>query len=124
MKDLKDNVDLAVSIDPATYNSDQTGTGVDLRGYDSAMAVVQSGALTDGTHTPKMQESDDDSTYTDVAAADLRGSFANIAADSVQRVGYHGGKRYVRVFVTSSGTTGAIYGSTIVRGHPHQAPLS
>ena len=78
MRDLKNNVDVVKSIDPATYNSNQTGTGVDLRGNDSAMAVIQSGALTDGTHTPKLQESDDDSTYTDVAAADLEGSFANI----------------------------------------------
>ena len=71
MRDIKSNVDAVKSIDPATYNSNQTGTGVDLQGYEAAMAVIQSGALTDGTHTPKMQESDDDSTYTDVGATDL-----------------------------------------------------
>ncbi|MCH8209414.1 MAG: hypothetical protein IIA62_10250 [Nitrospinae bacterium] len=124
MRDLKNNVDVVKSIDPATYNSDQTGTGVDLRDNDSAMAVIQSGALTDGTHTPKLQESDDDSTYTDVVSADLEGSFANIAANAVQRVGYKGSKRYVRVFVTSSGATGAIYSASIARGNPHVAPVS
>ncbi len=124
MRDIKSNVDAVKSIDPATYNSDQTGAGVDLRDYDAAMAVVQSGALTDGTHTPKLQESDDDVSYTDVAAADLEGSFAPIAANAVQRVGYRGTKRYVRVFVTSSGTTGAVYGASIVRGTPHIAPVS
>ena len=124
MRDIKNNVDAQPSIDPATYNSDQTGAGVDLRDFDAAMAVIQSGALTDGTHTPKMQESDDDSTYNDVAAADLEGTFANIAADAVQRVGYKGAKRYIRVFVTSSGTTGAIYGAMIARGKPHAAPAS
>ncbi len=124
MRDIKNNVDLVKSIDPATYNTNQTGTGVDLRDYDAAMAVVQSGALTDGTHTPKLQESDDDSTYTDVAAADLDGSFSNIAANAVQRVGYRGGKRYIRVFVTSNGATGAIYGASIARGKPHIAPVA
>lgn len=124
MRDIKNNVDIVKSIDPATYNSDQTGTGVDLRGFGSSMAAIQSGALTDGTHTPKLQESDDDSAYTDVASADLGGSFANISADAIQRVGYKGAKRYVRVFVTSSGTTGAIYSASIVRGLPSFAPAA
>lgn len=124
MKDLKSNVDLAASIDPATYNSDQTGAGVDLRGYDSAMATMQSGVLTDGTHTPKLQDSDDNSIFTDVAVSDLSGAFANLSANSVQRVGYRGGKRFVRVFVSSNGATGAVYGASILRGHPHRAPLA
>lgn len=124
MQDLKNNVDVVKSIDPATHNSNQTGAGVDLQGYESSMAVVHSGTVTDGTHTPKMQESDDDSVYTDVATADLEGTFANIGADAVQRVGYKGGKRYIRVFVSSSGTTGAVYGAAVLRGHPHHAPAA
>ena len=124
MRDIKSNVDAVKSIDPATHNSNQTGTGVDIRGYEAAMAVIYSGALTDGTHTPKLQESDDDSTYTDVAAVDLEGTLANISADAVQRVGYKGTKRYVRVFVTSNGATGAIYGVMILRGVPHHAPVA
>ncbi len=124
MRDIKNNVDAQPSIDPATYNSNQTGAGVDLRDFDAAMAVIQSGALTDGTHTPKMEESDDDSTYNDVVAADLEGTFANIAADAVQRVGYKGAKRYIRVFVTSSCATGAIYGAMIARVKPHVTPVA
>ncbi len=124
MQDLKNNVDAVKSIDPATYNSNQTGTGIDLQGYESSMTVVHSGAVTDGTHTPKMQESDDDSAYTDVAAADMEGTFADISTNAVQRVGYKGGKRYLRVFVTSSGGTGAIYNAMILRGHPHHAPAA
>ena len=91
---MKNSVDAVKSIDPATHNSNQTGTGVDIRGFDSAMAVIYSGALTDGTHTPKLQESDDDSAYTDVAAADVEGTLANISADAVQRVGYKGAKDF------------------------------
>lgn len=124
MRDMKNNVDAVKSINPAVYNSNPPLMGVDIRGFDSAMAVIQSGALTDGTHTPKLQESDDNSSYSDVAAADLEGTLANISADAVQRIGYKGAKRYVRVFVTSNGTTGAIYGAVIVRGTPHVNPVS
>ena len=124
MRDIKSNADVVKSVDPATYNSDQTGAGVDLRGFASSMAVIQSGALTDGTHTPKLQESDDNSVYSDVSAADLEGALANISANTIQRTGYKGSKRYVRVFVTSSGATGAIYSASIVRGLPSAAPVA
>jgi len=124
MRDLKNNVDAVKSIDPAVYNSNPPLAGVDIRGFDSATAVIQSGALTDGTHTPKLQESDDNATYSYVATADLEGAFTVIAANAVQRVGYKGGKRYIRVFVTSNGTTGALYGAVILRGVPHLSPVS
>lgn len=124
MRDLKSNVDAVKSINPATYKTNQTGTGVDLKGYEAALAIVYSGVLTDGTHTPKLQESDDDVSYTDVAVDDLQGTFADISAGSIQRVGYQGGKRYIRVFAASSGATGAVYGAVIVRGLPHHAPAA
>lgn len=125
MRDMKNNVDLAKSINPAAHTSDQTGAGVDLSGYASAMAVVQAGTKTDGTHTPKLQESSDDVTYTDVDATDLEGSFTALASNTVQRVGYKGSKRYIRVFVTVAGaTTGCVFGAAIVRGGPAIAPLA
>ena len=124
MRDMKNNVDIAKSINPATYKTDQTGASVDLSGYESAMVVVISGALTDGAHTPKLQESSDDSTYTDVDSTDMEGSFANVSANSVQRVGYKGSKRFVRAYVTSSGTTGCIYAASFLRGEPAIAPLA
>ena len=122
--DLKDNVDVVQSLAPATRNSNTNGTGVDLRGYESAMVVFSVGAVTDGTHTPTLEESDDDAAYTTVAAANLQGTFANLAANGVQRVGYIGAKRYVRAQCNSSGVTGALYGADIVRGRPHAAPLA
>ena len=122
MFDLKSNVDVVQSLAPATRNANVNGTGVDLRGFEAAMLVYSVGAITDGTHTPAMEESDDDSTYTAVAAADLEGSFANFTAGSVQRVGYIGGKRYIRAQVNSSGTTGAAYGAVVARGRPADSP--
>lgn len=125
MRDLKNNISEATSLAPAARTASVNGTGVDLRGFDSAVCIAQVGTITDGTHTPKLQESDDDVTYTDVAAADLIGSFANLASNVNQRVGYIGAKRYVRAVSTVAGaTTGGVYGALIVRGHPAQAPVT
>jgi len=125
MRDIKSNVDEAQSLAPAAITSTTNGSGVDIRGYDSAMAVVHPGTRTDGTHTPKLQESDDNSTFTDVASSDLQGTFAAIASNTIQRVGYVGSKRYLRVVTTVSGATvGAVYGATIVRGNPAGAALA
>ncbi len=129
MRDLKSNLDVVQSLAPAARTADADGTGADLLGYGSAVAVVAFGAWTDGTHTPALEESDDNSTFTAVAAADLQGSFTACAdADTdntVQRVGYLGTKRYVRVALTVTGaTTGALSAAEIVRGHPASAPLA
>lgn len=124
MRDMKNNVNAVKTLNPAAQNTNQSGFGVDLQGYEAAMAVVQSGVFTDGAHIPKLQESDDNAAYTDVASENLEGSFSAVTANAVQRVGYKGAKRYIRVFVTSSGATGAIYGAVILRGVPHQAPVS
>jgi len=125
MKDMKSNLDVVVSIDPDDYTASANGASADLRGYDGAMIVLAVGTITDGTHTPKVQESDDDSTWNDVAAADLSGALAALVSDTPQRVDYVGVKRYIRAVLTVAGaTTGAQVASIIVRGCPHQAPLS
>ena len=84
-RDLKSNIDIVTSLAPAARTATASGTGVDLRGYESAVASFIVGTVTDGTHTPSVEESDDDSTYTAVAAADLLGSLAALASDTVQR---------------------------------------
>jgi len=125
MRDIKNNADLQQSIAPAARTATVNGSGVDLRGYDAAMLVFHPGTITDGTHTPKLQESDDDSTYTDVATADQDGTLADLASNVIQRVGYKGAKRYLRGVVTVSGaTSGGVYGAGVVRALPHQAPVA
>ena len=97
----------------ATHN----GTGVDTAKRQWVDVKFDMGALTDGTHVPKLQESDDNSTFNDVAAGDQVGTFGNLAANTTQTARYKGGKRYVRPVITSSGTTtGAIAGATIILG--------
>jgi hypothetical protein len=129
MRDLKDNIDTVPSIHPGAKTASANGAGVDLQGYDAAMCLLAVGAWTDGTHTLKLQESDDNSVFSDVAAADLQGAFTVISGagqqNAVQRVGYIGSKRYIRAATTVAGaTTGAIYGAAIVRGSARLMPLA
>lgn len=130
MKDLKSNLNLAGTLFPAARTASANGTGVDLQGYQGAMAALTTGVITDGTHTVALEESDDNSVFTAVAAADLIGAFTALTTaasddNSVQRVGYIGNKRYIRAAVTVAGaTTGGIYGVTIVRGAAALAPLA
>lgn len=125
MYDLKNNLGFAQSLAPAARTASANGTGVDLQGFEAALVVLSPGTITDGTHTPKLQESDDNSSFSDVAAADLIGSFAALASNTIQKVGYKGAKRYVRAVVTVSGaTTGGVYAATIVKGNARTAPVS
>jgi len=125
MKDLKSLISTVQSLAPAARTATANGSSANLQGYNSAVAVVSFGVVTDGTHTPKLQESSDNSTFTDVAAADQNGSFAAGTSNSIQRVGYIGALQYVRVVMTISGaTTGAVSAAEIIEGHPSQAPTA
>lgn len=123
MIDLKNQTDAVQSLAPAARNATANGTGVDTVNYNGVMALFECGAITDGTHTPVLQESDDNSGFSDVSASQMVGSFAAATANSVQRVGYGGTKRYLRVRQTVSGaTTGAVTSATIVGGALRKAP--
>jgi hypothetical protein len=121
LRDLKNMLSLSQSLAPKARTASENGAVVDTQGAKSVMAVIASGAYTDGTHTPKLQEGDvsDGSDAADVAAGDLEGAFTAIAAggdaNKMQKVGYKGSKRYVRLVMTCAGTTsGALSGGCIV----------
>jgi hypothetical protein len=133
MRDLKSLIEPVQSLAPAARNASANGSVANLQGYNSAVAVVEFGTITDGTHTPKLQESTDNfsSDANDVVAADLNGSFVagtsggGNGSNTVQRVGYIGAKQYIRVVMTVAGaTTGAVAAASIIAGHPAQAPTA
>ena len=140
MKDLSNNISPAISIIPAVRTAAVNGSGVDLQGYESATAVVFVGAegdtLSSSVHfVVSLEHSDDNSTFTDVAQADIvdgtissGGIFLKMdgtaggnpdTTGEIHRVGYVGGKRYVRVVLAKTGThsTGTPIGAMIVKGH-------
>lgn len=128
-RDLYNNAEPVQSLAPAARTDGTVnGTGVDLQGFASAMAIIALGGWTDGTHSFELQESDDNSDYSAVADADLQGTEPVMDAGDedlvVHRIGYQGSKRYIRVSVTvASSETGAVYGASILRGHPTYAPI-
>lgn len=124
--DLVNIIGLSTSLAPAARTTSENGTGVALAGFNSAVVFFHVGAITDGTHTPKIQESDDNSTYTDVAAGDLIGSLSALAASTNQKVGYKGSKAYIRAVstITGSPSTGGVYAATVVRGDAIKQPVS
>ncbi|PIP74105.1 MAG: hypothetical protein COW89_01000 [Nitrospinae bacterium CG22_combo_CG10-13_8_21_14_all_47_10] len=125
MKDLKNHVDAVNSIDPDNYIANINGLGVDLQGFEGSVVVFSVGTVTDGTHVPQIEESDDNSNWTNVTSADLEGVLSDLVSDNNQRVGYKGAKRYLRAVLTVSGATiGAQVAGLVLRGIPHRAPVS
>ena len=122
--DLNKDIASATSLAPAARTATANGTGVDLQGFGASMVAWNVGAITDGTHTPTLQESADNSTFTTVAATDMSGTFAALAANTNQEVGYIGRSRYVRAVVTVTGSpsTGGVYAALIVRGRARTLP--
>jgi len=130
----------------------QTSPSVDLAQFDGCMIYILAGNWTDGTMTPVIQESADNSTWNNVAATDLvswsatsttsatpvklndangnptgrtqPNAISSAATAINQRVGYIGGLRYVRVVSTISGSpaTGMGYDVIILAGRPRFLP--
>ncbi|MEV8043562.1 hypothetical protein AB0P02_06875 [Streptomyces griseoluteus] len=113
-------------------NGTVNGTTVDLHenkdAARSAMLVVHTGTITDGSHAITLQESDNGSAWSTVGSTDLQGTAPTIAAtddDAVFELGYVGAKRYLRaVVVTSGATTGGTLGATILRAFPRRTPIA
>jgi hypothetical protein len=122
MKDLSNNIVPVVSIINAVKTAAANGTGVDLQGYESATVLVDVGAEGDTLSSSvyfelSLEESDDDSTYTDVVQADIVDG--TIASGGIFfRVGYVGNKRYIRVVLAKTGThsNGTPIGAMVVKG--------
>lgn len=126
-RDINKDVVVSTTLLPNIVTSTTSGTTVDLAGFTKAMFVAHIGTVTDGTYAFDPEESDDDSTWTNVAAGDLSGTFANAtssADDRIQEVGYMGSKRYVRcnVTVTGSPSTGGPIGISVIKAGARTLP--
>lgn len=122
---------------PAVIAADNTPAAIDLRDYQAAtlMLHIGVGGITfSGTNKIEfvLTHSDDDATYSNVTDDDLvkdalapatitngivRALTAAHAAPTLQKLGYVGGKRYVKLLADFSGThgTGTAIAATVVR---------
>jgi len=119
----------------------QTGPWIDLAGFDGGLIHIECGTYTSGTLTPVIQDSDDASTPTTAANADLIAYSATSATDHTPvhvggaqptaissagtainwTVGYIGAKRYIRLVSTSS-SANLLYDATGFTGRARIAP--
>lgn len=139
MRDMFHILNAVQSIAPIVGNDDTegTGVGVDLKGYNGALVLFNFGVSGDTlSGSVKVQavldESDDNSNWTAVAAADMVGeadlTLIDDAAEDpdVQRVAYVGNKRYIRgrVDFTGTHTNGMPISCTVIRGFPNYSLTS
>lgn len=127
--DLKNNIGVVESIAPDNRTASVNGTGVDIANFHSSLVVYHGGdgdfTTGDESYIPTVEESDDDSIYTTVVAADLIGTLSDLRTTEVQSVGYKGIKRYLRAVLTLAGTTPIIDCSALVlRANPRKAPVA
>ena len=111
----------AVSLDgSAQVTSTSNGSGVDIRDYVGlAMVILDAGAATAGTSPTldvKLQESSDDSTYSDISGATFTQVTDSAASHQTLRLDLKPLKRYIRVVATVGGTSTPTfaYGVTMV----------
>ena len=87
-------------------NTDTDSATVDLSAYPGyrVLFLAAVGARTDGTYTPKIRHSHDDSIFADGTV--FSGSAAAVsAADTMRVFTYQPARRYVKLRVTSASTT-------------------
>lgn len=109
-------------LDPESRTADTNSASVDCRGYEEAMFITHLGAhdrtTGDETLDIELEESDDDSTFTDVADASFT-QIGNVVPNAtkgnayVLNVDLSKRKRYLRVVLNVSGTTPIVLTSVL-----------
>lgn len=130
MRDITNGLHLQPAFAPKAAVTDgtaQVSSTCDLRGYDSVMLSLITGTLTDtdAVWSVLIEESDDDSSYSAVADADLNGTEAlagfTFADDGeTRKIGYVGTKRYIRATIddTTANSGNLFLAGVWVLGNP------
>ncbi|MEN6473756.1 MAG: hypothetical protein ABFD81_07075 [Syntrophaceae bacterium] len=135
MKDLHSNIDIVSVLDPVVVSATATHTDIDLAGFNSAELFIWLGldagsGLGESNYlTFTLYDSADGTTYAVVETADVLGagtitSGVILTVDSTDEdntlyhFGYVGGKRYLQLVVTETGTVSCPMAIGVVKGHP------
>lgn len=135
MQDMHNNVLIKKVIAPVVVsdNTAAVGTVIDRAGFDSLEFIILTGTLadSDATFTVLVEHADANfSGEAAVADAQLLGTEAEASFQfdddgEVRKIGYRGGKRYVRLTITPANNTGSSpIAVCAVLGHPIVAPVT
>lgn len=134
MKSLYGRLKQLVLLAPATWSADSTSSAVDMQSFGSAILNLIVGAFTfTGSNkiTVSVEESDDGTTFTKVADADLQ--FVESAGvhkvldgtedqNLIHPFYYRGVKRYVHLALVEGGTVSVALGVYAVQGDSEMKP--
>jgi len=137
-KDLYHNIQVSQILDPIVVSATATHTDIDLAGANSACLLVNTGldagSGLSGSHKLvfTLKHSDDGTTYANVETKDMEdltvASGVVITIDAVgedntlYKLGYKGGKRYLELKYTETGTVSMPMAITLVKGDPRDIP--
>ena len=105
LADVQNEALVGVSVYPSTVNDTNNGLAIDMIDADGSCFATQVIGTVGGTSpslTGKIQESADNSTWTDVAGATFT---AVTASNNIQTITFERTKRYLRHARTVSGTS-------------------
>lgn len=120
--DVKSKIDTVQLFTKIQRTASATIQGTEVADYLGSCFVIDIEAHTADDMSVTFQESDDNSAWTNIAAADLDGdqSLAIVAglAGTIRKTGYKGNKRYIGAIITDGGTGDAVFGVSVVKGFP------
>lgn len=135
LRDSLNNTKATAAFVYASRTATGNGTNIiDTQGVGSVLFVVQLATVTtadSSNYFTLTLEAGDDSSLSDgatvTAATGLLGSNLVINAttlgDKIGMMGYSGGKRYVRMVATETGTASAAFSAVAISGLPDVAPV-
>lgn len=121
-------VDPGAIVDDASFTVQDIDTAPNGEKYDYLTVVCYIGATDIAMAALKVQESDDDSTYTDISGLDYTGSFPSATDDNkffTFDIDLRNKKRYIRLVATAgNGTTGTYMTAFGILGWGTSTPVS
>jgi hypothetical protein len=138
MKDLHNHISVESILDPIAVSATAQFTDIDLADFNSAELLIglglDAGIGLDGSNKfdLTLSDSSDGDTYTAVEAKDMLGvtpasgvilTVDDPAEDNVlHQFGYVGGKRYLQLDVTVTGTVSCPISIDLIKGDPRDSP--
>lgn len=125
-RDVKSNIKVAQLFTKIQRTASATIQGTEVADFGGACFVVDIGAHSADDMSITFQESDDNSSWSNIAAANLDGdqSLEIVAAhaNTVRYTGYKGNKKYIGAIITDGGTGDAVFGVSVVAAYPTVGP--